>query len=95
VLFSVQGSASPPREVPASQRPGIAVVLTVQNVIADCINARLLPPADPYAATVCLWASLHGLIVLRAARPYVSWPPLDALIDTLLAVWLPKSSTGG
>jgi len=90
VLFSVPGSASPPRQVPVSERPGAAVVLTVQNVIADCINAGLLPPVDLYAATVCLWGSLHGLIVLRAARPYVNWPPLDALIDTLLTIWLTK-----
>lgn len=63
-------------------------MLTVQNVIGECIDAGLIPPADPYATTVCLWASLHGLIVLRSARPYVNWPPLDALIDTLLTVWL-------
>lgn len=88
VLFNVPGSASPPREVPVSERPGTAVVLTVQNVVTDCIDSGLLPPADPYSATLYLWASLHGLIVLRTARPYVSWPPLDALIDTLLAVWL-------
>ncbi|HZR53420.1 MAG TPA: TetR/AcrR family transcriptional regulator [Streptosporangiaceae bacterium] len=91
VLFSVPGSASPARLVPVSERPGSAVVLTVQNVITDCINAGLLPPADPYAATVCLWGTLHGLIVLRAARPNVNWPPFDALIDTLLTMWLTKA----
>jgi AcrR family transcriptional regulator len=88
VLFTVPGSASPPREIPVGQRPGAAVVLTVQSVIIECIDAGLLPPADPYAVTVCLWAGLHGLIVLRAARPHVAWPPLDTLIDTLVAVWL-------
>jgi AcrR family transcriptional regulator len=91
VLFTVPGSASPPRVIPAGQRPGAAVLLTVQKVIAECIDARLLPPADPYAATVCLWASLHGLIALRTARPNVAWPPSDTLIDTLLAIWLTTS----
>ena len=90
VLFSVSGSVSPPRMVPASQRPGVGVVLTVQKVIAECIDARLLPPVDPYAATVCLWAALHGLIVLRAARPHIAWPPSDTLMDTLLTIWLPR-----
>jgi AcrR family transcriptional regulator len=90
VLFTVPGSASPPSGVPASQRPGAAVVLTAQKVITECIDARLLPPADPYAATVCLWASLHGLIVLRAARPHVTWPPFGTLIDTLLTIWLTR-----
>lgn len=87
VLFTVPGSASQPREVPVSQRPGAAVVLAVQSVITECIDAGLLPPVDPYAATVCLWAALHGFIVLRAARPHAAWPPLDTLIDTLLAMW--------
>jgi AcrR family transcriptional regulator len=93
VMFSVPGSADPPRLVPVEERPGVAVVLTVRNVIADCIAAGLLPPADPYALTVCLWAALHGLVVLRAARPHVAWPPLDTLIDTLLDVWLGHSGT--
>jgi AcrR family transcriptional regulator len=88
VLFTVPGSATPPRDVPIGGRPGVAVVLTIQNVIADCVGAGLLPAVDPYAATVCLWATLHGLIVLRAARPNIAWPPLDTLTDTLLAIWL-------
>ncbi|MBV9451506.1 MAG: TetR/AcrR family transcriptional regulator [Streptosporangiaceae bacterium] len=88
VMFTVPGSASPPRQVPASERPGAAVVLTIQQTVADCMSAGLLPPADPYAVTICLWAALHGLIVLRAARPHVAWPPLATLIDTLLATWL-------
>lgn len=90
VLFTVPGSATPPRSVPASERPGTAVVLTIQNVITDCVDAGLLPPVDPYAATVCLWAALHGFIALRAARPHVAWPPSDALIDTLLTIWLTR-----
>lgn len=89
VLFAVPGSATVEREVAVGERPGAAVVLTVQKVIAECIDAGLLPPADPYAATVCLWAALHGLIMLRIARPRVAWPSSDTLIDTLLTIWLP------
>src|SRR6185437_10711103 len=55
VMFAVPGSVTPPRMVPVDQRPGAAVVLTVQGVIADCIDAGLLPPADPYRVTICLW----------------------------------------
>lgn len=90
VLFAVPGSATVEREVPVGERPGAAVVLTVQAVIAGCIDAGLLPPADPYATTVCLWAALHGLIMLRIARPNVAWPPSDTLIDTLLTIWLTR-----
>jgi AcrR family transcriptional regulator len=88
VMFTVPGSAGPPRDVPADQRPGAAVVRTVQAVVADCVSAGLIPPADPYAVTLCLWAALHGLVVLRAARPHVAWPPLDTLLDNLLTAWL-------
>lgn len=88
VMFAVPGSVTPPRMVPVDQRPGAAVVLTVQGVIADCIDAGLLPPADPYRVTICLWAALHGLVALRAARPHVAWPPLDTLLGTLLTVFL-------
>lgn len=88
VMFTVPGSSSLPRQVPVDERPGAAVLLTIHEVIADCIDAGLLPPADPYAVTMCLWAALHGLIVLRAARPHVAWPPLDTLIGTLLTLWL-------
>ena len=88
VMFTVPGSATPPRQVPVGERPGAAVVLTIQQTVADCMSAGLLAQADPYAVTICLWAALHGLIVLRAARPNVAWPPLGTLIDTLLATWL-------
>lgn len=94
VMFTAHGSANLPRAVPADQRPGATVVLTVSNVVVECIDAGLLPPADPYAVTVCLWAALHGLIVLRAARPHVVWPPQDTLIDTLLNVWLSHDAGG-
>ncbi len=88
VMFTVPGTVAPPRQVPAGERPGAAVVLTIQQTVADCMSAGLLPQADPYAVTICLWASLHGLIVLRAARPNIAWPPLGTLIDTLLTTWL-------
>jgi AcrR family transcriptional regulator len=92
VLFSVPGSAAPAREVPASERPGVAAVAVIQDVITDCVRDGLLPPVDPYAATLSLWAALHGLIVLRAARPNVAWPPPATLTDTLFTIWLTRTS---
>jgi AcrR family transcriptional regulator len=95
VMFTVPGTASPPRHVATDQRPGAGVIQAVQNVITDCIGAGLLPPADPYAVTVCLWGALHGLIVLRAARPHVAWPSSGTLIDTLLQIYVsPRGNTG-
>lgn len=90
VLFTVPGSVSLPRDIPTGQRPGAGVVLAVQKVITECIEAGYLPPVDPYAATVCLWSALHGLIALRTTRPHVAWPPSDTLMDTLFTIWLTR-----
>ncbi|MFJ5304092.1 TetR/AcrR family transcriptional regulator [Streptomyces sp. NPDC088350] len=91
VMFTVPTTTNPRRAIPAipdGERPGAAVIQTVQNVITRCIDARLIQPVDPYPATLCLWAAVHGLITLRAARPTVPWPDFDALLDALLTTWL-------
>jgi hypothetical protein len=81
VLFGLPGATS----APGGTRPGAAVLDVVQQVITECMDAGLIRSGDPLAVSLCLWASLHGLITLRAARPQVPWPGQDALIDTLLA----------
>lgn len=56
-------------------------------VIADTAAGALAgahPGADPFAAAAMLWACLHGIIALRADRPAFPWPPLDAMIDSLV-----------
>jgi AcrR family transcriptional regulator len=88
VLFTAGGQASPPGGIPGDQRPGADVIRTVQSVITECAEAGLLHTADPYQATLCLWAAVHGLIALRAARPQVLWPPLDDLLATLVATYI-------
>ncbi len=84
VMFSMPGLVNPADPIPDGQRPGAALIGSVQNVIIECIDAGLMHPADPYQATLCLWAALHGLISLRVGRPQVPWPPFDALVDTLI-----------
>jgi hypothetical protein len=34
--------------------------------------------------TILLWTALHGLVTLRRDRPSFPWPPLAALINTLV-----------
>ena len=84
VMFMVPSVPDLPREISDDQLPGAAIIESVHEIIKDCIEAGRMPRTDPYAATLCLWAALHGIITLRTARPYVPWPPLDTLIDTLL-----------
>jgi AcrR family transcriptional regulator len=91
VMFTVPGAngvPGVPTPLPADIRPGAAIVQTVQNVITRCIDAGLTPRLDPYCAALCLWTSLHGLITMIAARPYVPWPPHEQLINTLLGTYI-------
>jgi AcrR family transcriptional regulator len=88
VMFTVPGTNTMADPLPADRRPGAAIVLAVQEVIARCVQAGLTPALDPYHAALCLWTSLHGLITMMAARPYVPWPAPQALLDTLLSTYL-------
>lgn len=88
VMFTVPGTTTVANPLPADRRPGAAVVLAVQTVITRCIEAGRTPPLDPFRAALCLWTSLHGLITMMAARPYVPWPEPDAMLDTLLSTYL-------
>ena len=68
--------------------PGAPILDIVRQVIAECMDAGLIHPGDPYQVALCLWAMLHGLITLRATRPQVAWPDQDALFDTVLTTML-------
>jgi AcrR family transcriptional regulator len=52
-------------------------------------NQRQAPGLAPDQAVVLVWATLHGLVTLRASRPSFPWPPLgqliDQAVDTILA----------
>ncbi|MEV6969890.1 TetR/AcrR family transcriptional regulator [Hamadaea sp. NPDC051192] len=41
--------------------------------------------------TLCLWAALHGMVLLRQDRAGVPWPPIEQLVDALLAAHLRPS----
>ena len=88
VMFTVPGSDTVANPLPEDIRPGAAIVQSVQGVITRCIDAGLTPRLDPYCAALCLWTSLHGLITMIAARPYVPWPPPEELINTLLSTYI-------
>jgi AcrR family transcriptional regulator len=88
VMFTVPGTNSVATPLPEGIRPGAAVIQSVQGVITRCIEAGLTPRLDPFCAALCLWTSLHGLITMIAARPYVPWPPQEDLLNTLLDTYL-------
>jgi AcrR family transcriptional regulator len=88
VLFTLPGITGRQDDVPDDERPGTTLIQQVQGVVSECVAAGVIHRVDPYQATLCLWASLHGLISLRINRPQVPWPPFDALVDTLLSTIL-------
>jgi AcrR family transcriptional regulator len=76
VLF---GTAGTPGWEPDSM-PGLAAF----DVFRELVRACLTDDADAVSSTVCLWATLHGLVTLRRDRPSFPWPDRDTLIDDAL-----------
>jgi AcrR family transcriptional regulator len=64
---------------PLPGAPAFAVLLdTVTQALAAAGSS-----ADPFLAASTLWASLHGLVSLRASRPAFPWPPLADMITSI------------
>jgi len=87
-LTGVRGQASHQgwdgRPLPGA--PAFAVLLdTVTEALAAAGSS-----ADPFLAASTLWASLHGLVSLRANRPAFPWPPLADMIASI-AGQLPRT----
>jgi len=85
MLFS--SPALPRREPgePAPQR-GMPALKVLDDAVRECLPSA---GAVPSSTTLCLWAAMHGLVLLRRDRPNVAWPDLEPLIDELLAAHLP------
>lgn len=77
VLTTVRGQPHP--EWAEQKLPGMAAF----SLMHECVAAVLADRGradDTFAATVHLWASLHGLVSLRLDRPSFPWPPMDELV---------------
>jgi AcrR family transcriptional regulator len=96
VLFTMPGATAPSGLLgPGAPGPGAPILDIVRQVIAECMDAGLIHPGDPYQVALCLWAMLHGLITLRATRPQVAWPDQDALFDAVLTTILCPAPASG
>jgi AcrR family transcriptional regulator len=86
VLFDVPGTRQEwPPGLSRDQLPGVELFDTLRRCLERCVDAGLAPPADAFLATTCLVAALHGLVSLRINRPSFRWPPIETLVDHLLA----------
>jgi AcrR family transcriptional regulator len=71
-----------------AQFPGMPTFAVAAGAVDAALAAAGRRDADPRAATASLWAWLHGVIVLRADRPAFPWPPIDDMLDTMVAQFL-------
>jgi AcrR family transcriptional regulator len=84
VLFGTAGTPGwEPREL-----VGMPALGLLDDAVRACRPDP--PPQAPLHATVCLWATLHGLISLRRDRPSFPWPDPDQLIDTVITAYAPS-----
>jgi AcrR family transcriptional regulator len=80
-LTGVRGQPHPDWQ--AQSMPGSQTFAVLLHAVATALQATQRA-ADPFLVTVTLWASLHGIVTLRADRPAFAWPSLDDMIDNLV-----------
>lgn len=68
----------------AASMPGMPAFTALRDAVAAALSAAGRD-TDPALAAATLWASLHGIVTLRASRPAFPWPGLDDMITVLLA----------
>jgi len=68
--------------------PGMPAFAVAAGAVDAALAEAGRPNADPRAAAASLWAWLHGVVVLRADRPAFPWPPIDDMLDTIVAQFL-------
>lgn len=64
---------------------GTEAFTSLVDGIVACQDAGVAHDGDPYRLAMLVWAGLHGLATLTTIRPNIDWPPIEVLIDDLLA----------
>jgi AcrR family transcriptional regulator len=59
----------------------MAGMTSIVATIADGMERGLFERGDVLRTAVGLWGAIHGLVSLRLAKPGISLPPLDQLVD--------------
>jgi hypothetical protein len=78
LMMSVQGKVH--ADWDPTKLPGAPVLAMMRDALAAAaLDPRAALPSD--ATVVQLWATLHGILALRASRPTFPWPPLAQMID--------------
>ncbi|MHB1928073.1 MAG: TetR-like C-terminal domain-containing protein [Acidimicrobiales bacterium] len=89
-MFGAVGECHPERG--ADELPGFAVFEGLRQRMLEATGRRRGAGPDPFQATICLWAALHGLASLRISKPSFPWPPLGSLVTQTLGAHLRSSA---
>jgi AcrR family transcriptional regulator len=65
---------------------GKACFTHLVEVVDRCVQSGAFTDVDPLAASLALWAGVHGLTSLLITFPDFDWRDVDALIDFTLDV---------
>jgi AcrR family transcriptional regulator len=72
-----------------SELPGGWVFEGLRDSFARALAAgEAARTEDPFLSTVLLWATLHGLVTLRASKPQFPWPSIEQLVDAALETYI-------
>jgi AcrR family transcriptional regulator len=58
----------------------------VMAAVTDAQQAGVIGPADPAPIAMRLWFAVHGAASLLISKPYFPWPPVDELVDSMVAM---------
>ena len=58
------------------------------GAVQECMEGGLMRRGDPVLAAVGLWAAVHGVTSLLICKPGFGWPPLEAMIDSVVGAYL-------
>lgn len=81
LLTGVPGQAH--EQWTAGGMPGRPAFEMLQETVGAALAAAG-SDSDPFLTAATLWASLHGIVTLRADRPAFPWPALDDMIASLV-----------
>jgi AcrR family transcriptional regulator len=82
ILFNMPPPRNPGWSFAGS--PGAAAFQTLVDGVAECIEAGIAHPGDPFRIATDIWPALHGAATLRLFAPSFPWPPLDDQVRGIL-----------
>lgn len=64
--------------------PGADTFGILVGGVVGCMEAGVIPAADPLPIATRVWIALHGIVTLRWSVPFFPWPPAADLVEEML-----------